>query len=115
MNTKLKDTIALIGAVTGFGIILNFYLWLVVAMTNPDMSVTVYFNRFGEGLVEMVFFICLIPFIVFSVYNYIFGFSAKYAPIKTKGLSTTGTVMFWTTIATIILIGICLIITAVLQ
>jgi len=55
MNTKTKDILSLFGAVTGLGIIINFYLWLLVAVTNPDMTVTVHFNAFGEGLTEITF------------------------------------------------------------
>ncbi len=117
MNQKLKDILVLFGAVTGFGVIINFYLWLLVAVTNPDMTVTVHFNTFGEGLTEITLYLCILPLIVFTVFYNIYSFITKYTKPKTNynRLSTAGQVTFWTSIAIIILVGICLLLTAILN
>jgi hypothetical protein len=43
-----------------------FYNHLFVAASNPGFQVQVYFNFYGEGLIELFLFLCFIPFIVFA-------------------------------------------------
>lgn len=116
MEQKLKDILGVSGVILGFGIILNFYLWLLVASTQ-NWTVTINFNAVGEGLTETVLYIIVLPFIVFSTYYYVIGFTAKYTTIKTtsKRLGVVGQVTFWTTVAFVSLVGICLLVTALLN
>ena len=52
-----------------------FYQSLFVASRSPHFFVTVYFNRFGEGLLELILFSAFIPFILFVVYDEIKEFT----------------------------------------
>ena len=45
-----------------------FYNHLVTAVLYGDFVVHVYFNHFGEGTVELIAFMVMAPFIVFSAY-----------------------------------------------
>jgi len=44
-----------------------FYQSLFVASRSPHFFVTVYFNRFGEGMMELILFVAFIPFILYVV------------------------------------------------
>ena len=44
-----------------------FYNHLFTAATNPKFFVTAYFDFYGEGLFELMFFIVAIPFIVATI------------------------------------------------
>jgi len=46
-----------------------FYESLYVAAGNPGFFVVVYFNYFGEGMLELVVFTALIPFIVYTIWK----------------------------------------------
>jgi len=66
MNQKTKTTFKLAGYVFTIVAAILFYNHLFVAATNPGFHVTVYFNYFGEGLLELILFTCFIPFIVYA-------------------------------------------------
>jgi len=51
---------------------------MYTAFSNPDFSVHVYFNHFGEGMFELLFFSMVFPLILFA-------FSYEYAMVwRTK-------------------------------
>ena len=43
-----------------------FYVHLFTAAFEGEFVVKVYFNHFGEGLIELIIFIIVLPFIAFS-------------------------------------------------
>ena len=49
-----------------------FYIHMYTAFSNPDFSVHIYFNHFGEGMFELLFFSMVFPLILFA-------FSYEYA------------------------------------
>jgi len=66
MNEK-EGLVRFAGTIFMFVAALLFYQHLFVAATNPDFSVIVYFNYFGEGTLELILFSCFIPLILISV------------------------------------------------
>jgi len=50
-----------------FAITINFYIWLFVAMLHGG-EVTVYFNHFGEALIEYIIYFIILPVMVYSIY-----------------------------------------------
>jgi len=46
-----------------------FYQSLFVASRNPGFFVVVYFNRFNEGMLELVLFCGFLPFILFVIFD----------------------------------------------
>ena len=48
-----------------------FYNHLFTAAGNPGFFVTIYFDFFGEGLIELCLFIIFIPFIFFTFTSYV--------------------------------------------
>jgi len=65
MNKKV-GLVRFAGTMFMFVAALLFYQHLFVAASNPDFSVVVYFNYFGEGTIELILFCCFIPLIIFS-------------------------------------------------
>jgi len=63
----MKSVIKISGVIIMLMITINFYIFLFVAMANNGV-VTVYFNHFGEGLLEYIVYILLLPMILFSFY-----------------------------------------------
>lgn len=61
----IKPIIRISGTIITFVITINFYIFLLVAMTHDDI-VVVYFNHFGEGLLEYVVYLLLLPVIMAS-------------------------------------------------
>jgi len=79
----MKKTIRYAGIMFSFFITANFYVITIVAMLN-DNAVTVYYNHFGEALIEYIIYIALIPILLYSFYYEITKFrrSKKYAKKK---------------------------------
>jgi len=50
-----------------FAITINFYIWLFVAMLHGG-EVTVYFNHFGEAVLEYIIYLIILPVMVYSIY-----------------------------------------------
>ena len=46
-----------------------FYNHLYTAARNPGFFVVVYFDHFGEGLLELILFSAFIPFIIYVLYD----------------------------------------------
>lgn len=64
-----KNVISLIrvsGVILMFYIVINFYFFLFVAMSQGNGVVTVYFNRLNEGMLETILYIIVAPLIVIS-------------------------------------------------
>lgn len=53
------------GSILSFAIVINFYIILFVAMMHGG-KVTVYFNIFGEAVLEYIVYLIILPFIVYS-------------------------------------------------
>ena len=62
-----KHLLKVIGDTLSYAIVINFYIWLLVAMLS-DGVVKVYFNFYGEGLVEYLIYITIFPIITYSVF-----------------------------------------------
>ena len=71
-----KLTIKSIGDRLSFVIVINFYLWLFVAMKNGD-SVMVYFNHFGEAFIEYIIYLIIFPIMLYALYYDIKEFRKK--------------------------------------
>lgn len=62
---KLSSLLKISGIILMFYIVINFYFFVAVAMSNGG-AVTVYFNKLNEGLLECVIYVMALPLIVFS-------------------------------------------------
>jgi len=61
-----KHLIKVLGDTLSFAVVINFYIWLLVAMFN-DGIVNVQFNHFNEALLEYIVYIIILPIITYSV------------------------------------------------
>ena len=66
MNQREKATLKITGYMFTLVAAILFYNHLFVAATNPGFQVQVYFNYFGEGILELILFTCAIPFIIYA-------------------------------------------------
>ena len=66
MNRTEIQIIKLAGFTMMLVATIMFYNHLYTASTNPGFYTTVYFDYFGEGLFELVFFTLAIPLILFA-------------------------------------------------
>ena len=66
MNNKSKRVLKFSGYMFTIVAAILFYNHLFVAATNPGFFVVVYFDFFGEGLLELILFSCFIPFIIYA-------------------------------------------------
>jgi len=71
-----KGTIKTLGDRLSFAIVINFYIWLAVAMLNGG-KVTVYFNHFGEAFVEYVVYVIIFPIMLYALWFDIKEFRRK--------------------------------------
>jgi len=71
-----KKTLKTLGDRLSFAIVLNFYIWLFVAMLNGH-QVAIYFNHFGEAILEYIIYISIFPIIVYALYVDIKNFRKK--------------------------------------
>jgi len=61
-----KHLIKVLGDAFSYAIVLNFYIWLVVAMFSGGV-VNVLFNHYNEALLEYIVYIIIFPIITYSV------------------------------------------------
>jgi hypothetical protein len=66
LNTKTKQLLICTGAILSLAVVINFYLFLFAAWASPSWSVTIYFNRYHEALVEIIMYLVILPFIIIS-------------------------------------------------
>jgi len=66
MNLEKKEVIKSLGDRLSFVIVINFYIWLFVAMIEGG-QVTVYFNHFGEALLEYIVYIIIFPIMLYAL------------------------------------------------
>jgi len=66
MNQQNRKVIKFAGYIFTMITAIMFYNHLFVALFNPGYHVTVYFDYYGEGFIELIFFIIFIPFIIFT-------------------------------------------------
>ena len=66
MNQLARVMMKFSGAMFTLVAAMLFYNHLFVAANNPGFFVVVYFNACGEGILELILFLCFIPFILFS-------------------------------------------------
>ena len=64
------------GVMFAFFITINFYVIMIVAMLNNNV-VTVYFNHFGEAIVEYIMYFALAPIIAYSYIYEVIKFRRK--------------------------------------
>jgi len=67
MLSDFEKIVKFSGTIFMFISALLFYNHLYTAFGNPGFYVVVYFDAFGEGMLEIVLFTFFIPFILFSV------------------------------------------------
>jgi hypothetical protein len=65
MNQKEKTVFKFAGHLFTLVATILFYNHLLIASLH-DFTVTIHFNYFGEGTIELIIFLCCIPFIMFS-------------------------------------------------
>ena len=66
MNEKVISVYKFTGIIFMTITSLMFYNHLYTAAGNPGFFVTVYFNYFGEGTMELIIFTLFLPFIVLA-------------------------------------------------
>ena len=66
MNQQARVMFKFSGSIFTLVAAMLFYNHLFVAAQNPGFFVVVYFNACGEGILELILFLCFIPFILFS-------------------------------------------------
>ena len=71
-----KKTLKTLGDRLSFAIVINFYIWLFVAMIEGG-QVTVYFNHFGEALLEYIVYIIIFPIMLYALWVDVKEFSRK--------------------------------------
>ena len=68
---RMKNDVKTIFKFSGFLFMLVstilFYQSLYVAANNPGFFVIVYFDHFGEGLIELILFTAFIPIILYTI------------------------------------------------
>jgi len=62
----MKSVIKISGVILMLMITLNFYFFVFVSMQNEDNAVVVYFDYLGEGLIEYIMYIAILPVILYS-------------------------------------------------
>ena len=63
---NMKSVIKISGVILMLMITLNFYFFVFVSMQNEDNAVVVYFDYLGEGLIEYIMYIAILPVILYS-------------------------------------------------
>jgi len=71
-----KSTIKSLGDRLSFAIVINFYIWLFVAMLHGG-EVTVYFNFYGEALFEYAIYMIIFPIMLYALWCDIKEFRRK--------------------------------------
>ena len=66
MNQLARVMMKFSGSIFTLVAAMLFYNHLFVAAQNPGFFVVVYFNYFNEFYLEVILFLCFIPFILFS-------------------------------------------------
>jgi hypothetical protein len=66
LNNKTKHLLICTGAILSLAVVINFYLFLFAAWASSSWSVTIYFNRYNEALVEIIMYLVILPFIIIS-------------------------------------------------
>lgn len=67
----MKSIIKISGTIIMFFITVNFYIILTTAMVLGNDAVNVYFNIFGEAMIEYIMYALLFPIIVYSLYLHV--------------------------------------------
>ena len=67
MKENKKMFIKSLGDRLSFAIVINFYVWLFVAIFKGNGIVKVYFNHFGEALIEYIVYIFIFPIMLYSL------------------------------------------------
>lgn len=66
MNQPSRVMFKFSGSIFTLVVAMLFYNHLFTAAQNPGFYVVVFFNVFGEGNIELLIFLCFMPFILFS-------------------------------------------------
>lgn len=61
-----KKIIRFSGNLILFFIAINFYVFVIVACVSGTYSLNVYFNGFGEGPLECIVYMIILPIIIYS-------------------------------------------------
>jgi len=67
MNRKVYNIIKFAGFMFMIITTIMFYNHLFTAASNKKFFTMIYFDYFGEGQVELFFFVIAIPFILFTI------------------------------------------------
>lgn len=78
----MKSVIKISGTIIMFFITINFYIILTTAMVLGNDAVNVYFNIFGEALIEYVMYALLFPIVVYSLYLHVKGYKKDRKEVK---------------------------------
>jgi len=62
-----KSIIKTLGDRLSFAIVINFYIWLGVAMLHEG-QVTIYFNEYNEAFIEYIIYFSILPIIIYALY-----------------------------------------------
>ena len=86
-KTMIKlDPLKTIGDRLSYAIVINFYIWLFVAMMNGG-QVTVYFNFYNEAIAEYIIYMIILPIISYSFIKDIITFRKRRKEWKKKRLT----------------------------
>jgi len=67
MKLSKKEVLKSLGDRLSFAIVINFYIWLFVAMIEGEGKVIVYFNHFNEALLEYIIYIIIFPIMLYAL------------------------------------------------
>jgi len=67
MNPRKKEVLKSLGDRLSFAIVINFYIWLFFAMFKGKGYVVVYFDQFGEALLEYIVYIIIFPIMLYAL------------------------------------------------
>lgn len=83
----MNKLIHLSGNLILFFIAINFYIFVVAALLSGDYSLNVYFNGFGEGPIECIIYMFLLPIILYATFVNIHNFviDKKIKNVNKKG------------------------------
>ncbi|MFW6130052.1 MAG: hypothetical protein ACOC56_02635 [Atribacterota bacterium] len=62
-----KSVIQLSGNIIMFFLVLNFYIFVIVACISGTYSLNVYFNGFGEGPLECIAYMIISPIVAYAM------------------------------------------------
>jgi hypothetical protein len=65
-HIKAKNIIIIRGTMLSLAIDINFYIFFFSAAVSGSWSVTIFFNQYIEGILQVVMYLFILPLIVIS-------------------------------------------------